>query len=201
MKLAASPFAALMVIASLFSFASAANAQQENGCPAGTYDVVLTPDGGTITVLFDTFLVEAEGEDGNVSRSAVCQLHIPLDLPPNTSVGVYKVDYRGFALLAHRQHMELSVVYGFNDGRDHSYRHQIRGAHEEDFAFSQTIGAGLMRRVGCGDEAALDIEAAISVHTNGQPGLALATLDSLDGAPRGGLVYYLQYDKCTPGRN
>jgi hypothetical protein len=169
------------------------------GCPEGTYSVVLTPDGGTLTILFSDFVVEADGAGGEAVDGETCRLHVPLELPPDTSVGVYKVDYRGFAALAQRQQFEISVAYGLNGHRDHTYRRQIRGGHEGDFTFSQTIGAGLMRRVGCGEEAALDIEAVISVDTNGQPSLALAALDSLDGAPRGGLVYYLNFDKCMPG--
>jgi hypothetical protein len=190
---------AAAVIAAGLAAVTPVSAQQNNGCPEGSYTVVLTPDGGTLTVLFSAFVVEAGDEAGRNTDRRSCGLHVPLNLPPDTSVGVYKVDYRGFAALAHQQQFEISVVYGFNGGRDHSYRRQLRGEHGGDFAFSQTIGAGLMRRVGCGEEAALDVEASISLNANGRPGDALAALDSLDGAPRGGLVYFLRYDRCSPG--
>lgn len=175
-------------------FSSGALAQE--GCPAGSYSVVLTPEGGTLTILFDNFDVEAGGQTGAAVGRAVCRIHAPLQLPPNTSIGVYKVDYRGFALVEQRQRFELEVVYGFNDGRDHSYRRQIPGRHSADFVFSQTLGAGLIRRVGCGETAALDIEATITVNANNEPGFTTATLDTLDGAPRGGLVYYFEYRSC-----
>ncbi len=171
-------------------------AQDANGCPAGDYSVVLTPEGGTLTVLFDNFVVEAGGQTGAAIDRSICRLHIPLQLPPNSSIGVYKVDYRGFALLGQRQRFELEVVYGFNDGRDHSYRRQIPGNHSGEFIFSQTLGAGLIRRVGCGATAALDIEATITVNANGQEPFITATMDTLDGAPRGGLVYYFEYRNC-----
>jgi hypothetical protein len=193
-------FAAAAVMAVTLSVgAGPVAAQDNNGCPDGTFDVVLTPDGGTLTILFSAFVIEAGDAAGRNTDRKSCRLHVPLNLPPDTSVGVYKVDYRGFALLAQQQQFELSVVYGFNGGRDHSYRRQLRGEHGGDFAFSQTIGAGLMRRVGCGQEAALDVEARISLNANGRPGDALAALDSLDGVPKGGLVYFLRYDKCSPG--
>ena len=171
-------------------------AQEGLGCPAGTYGIVLTSDGGTLTVLFDAFLVEAGGSPDARIDHKICRLHIPLQLPPDTSVGVYKVDYRGYASLAHRQQFELTVVYGFNSNRDHNFRRQIRGQHDDDFTFSQTIGAGLMRRVGCGEDAALDVEATIALNTNGQPGQALAAFDSLDGVPKGGLIYHFDYSRC-----
>ncbi len=194
-----SVLAAAVIAASSLAAATPASAQQGNGCPEGSYSVVLTPDGGTLTVLFSAFVIEAGDEAGRNTDRKTCRLHVPLNLPPETSVGVYKVDYRGFAALAQQQQFELSVVYGLNGGRDHSYRRQLRGEHDGDFTFSQTIGAGLMRRVGCGQQAALDVEASISLNANGRPGDALAALDSLDGAPRGGLVYFLRYDKCSPG--
>jgi hypothetical protein len=190
----------LPLAAIAFAFAVAcgagAQAQSANGCPNGSYSVVLTPDGGTLTVLFDAFVVEAGGTTGSSVGRKTCRLHIPLQLPANTSVGVYKVDYRGYASVPHRQQFELRVVHGFNGDREHAFNRQLRGRHDDEFAFSQTIGAGLMRRVGCGENAALDVEATITLNTNGQPGHALAALDSLDGAPRGGLVYHFNFSRC-----
>ncbi|MCW5718165.1 MAG: DUF4360 domain-containing protein [Bauldia sp.] len=171
-----------------------AAAQEVDGCPAGTFETLLTPDGATLTILFDSFVVELA--DGDGTTRATCNLHIPLPLPPNTSIGVYKVDYRGFAYLAAQQQFEFEITYGFNDGRDHSYRRQIRGTADENFALSQTIGAGLMRRVGCGASAALDIHAVIALDARGRPGQAYAGLDTYDGTPRGGLVYQFQLRPC-----
>ena len=190
------PLHLLLASLALLPGGNSALAQDANGCPDGAYSVALTPDGGTLTVLFDNFVVEAGGQTGAALDRATCRLHIPLQLPPNSSIGVYKVDYRGFAEVGQRERFELEIVYGFNDGRDHSYRRQIPGRHSGDFAFTQTLGAGLIRRVGCGETAALDIEATITVNTNGEQPFMTATLDTLDGAPRGGLVYYFEYRNC-----
>lgn len=145
-----------------------ADAQETDGCPAGTFETVVTPDGATLTILFDSFLVTMT-EGGETAR-AWCRLHIPLPLPPGMSIGVYKVDYRGFVHLAQQQQFEFEITYGFNDGRDHSYRRQFRGPTDDNFALSQTIGAGLMRRVGCGETAALDIDAVVTLSARGRPG-------------------------------
>jgi hypothetical protein len=176
--------------------AGGAAAQNTEGCPAGSFATALTSDGATLTILFDSFLVTVP--DGAGAVRATCHLHIPLPLPPNTSIGVYKVDYRGFAHLAQQQQFEFEITYGFNDGHDHSYRRQLRGPTDDNFALSQNIGAGLMRRVGCGENAALDIDAAITVDPRGRPGEAYAGLDTYDGAPRGGLVYQFELRPCSP---
>ncbi|MGD9740135.1 MAG: DUF4360 domain-containing protein [Bauldia sp.] len=192
--------AAVLVVAgaAFGSLASGAAAQEnQNGCPEGTYSLALTEEGGTLTILFNNFVVELP--DGQALARMTCRVHAPLNLPPDTSIGVYRVDYRGYAHLERQQNMELDVVYGFNDGRDHAFGRQIRGAADEDYTFTQNIGAGLMRRVGCGETAALDVEATITLNANRQPGVALATLDTYDGAPRGGLVYHFEFSRCAGG--
>lgn len=191
--------AVLVAVVATMPLAQGALAQgNQNGCPEGTYSIALTDEGGTLTILFDDFVVELE--DGEAVARMTCRVHAPLNLPPNTSIGVYRVDYRGYAHLERQQSMELEVVYGFNNRRDHTYRRQVRGAADEDYIFTQNIGAGLMRRVGCGEAAALDVEATITLNANRQPGLALATLDTYDGAtPRGGLIYHFAFSRCARG--
>jgi hypothetical protein len=186
---------ALAAALALFLSAGVGAEAQDAGCPEGTYNVTIAPDGATLAILFDGFLVEAGGPTGVETATKVCQLSIPLQLPPQTSIGVYKVDYRGYALLDQQQQFELTVVYGLG-ARDHSFRRQMRSQHEGEFVYSQTIGAGLIRRVGCGEDAVLNVEATISLNTNRRPGYALAALDSVDGAPRGGLIYYFEYRSC-----
>ena len=53
-----------------------------------------------------------------------------------------------------------------------------------------------MKRVGCGEEAVLDVTAALALDTTVQPGEAMVALDSVDGAPKGGLIYRFDLKKC-----
>lgn len=177
-------------------FSGSAKSQETDACSGGSYSTAFSADGATLTILFDSFVTMLA--DGQATSRATCSLRIPLQLPPNTSIGVYRVDYRGFAYLAHQQQFEFEIVYGFNDGKDHSYRRQVRGPADENFTLSQNIGAGLMRRVGCGEEATLDIDAAITLNSRGRPGEAFGGLDTYDGAPRGGLVYQFELRPCGP---
>jgi hypothetical protein len=151
---------------------------------------VSAPDGSALTILFDDMTVSGDG-----SASASCSIVAPLELPEGYSLGVYRVDYRGFAHLAKGQTAELSVDYHLGPKQNgRRFSRKVRGPLDEDFALRENIGAGLMKRVGCGTDAALNVAVALRLERPGAD--ALATLDSSDGASRRGLVYHFNLRKC-----
>ena len=175
-------------------------AEETNGCPEGSYSVILSFDGKTISILFDRFAIESNGISGSGMQRKICRLTAPLNLPPNYSVGVYKVDYRGFAKLGAKQNAELDVQYflGPHDN-EHGrvFKRKIQGPQEGDYLFTETIGAGQMKQLGCGAAALLELAITLSLDTRQQSGPAMASLDSADAAPYGALVYHLNLKKCS----
>jgi hypothetical protein len=169
----------------------------QNGCPGGTYSAVNSPDGTTLSILFDNFSVTSgQGSDGTLNRK-FCNIQVPLHLPDGYTLGIYKVDYRGFSHLSTKQYSELFVDYALGaHNKSRSFHRKTKGPYDGDFLFTETIGAGLMKRVGCGEEAVLNVSAALELNTGLQPGVAMAALDSVDGAPKGGLIYYFDLKKC-----
>jgi hypothetical protein len=152
-------------------------------------DYVLAPDHSALSILFNDLTVEGSGP------SAVdCTIDVPLDLPEGMSLGVYRVDYRGFASLAKKEVATLQVSFELGPkGNGRTFKRSVRGAMEDDFAFTENIGAGLMKRVGCGDDAHLSGSVSLTLKGSGE---SLATLDSGDGASRRGLVYRFNLKKC-----
>lgn len=174
-------------------------AQEANGCPEGSYSIVVSPDGTTLSILFDQFTVESSGISVSGKQRKVCRISSPLNIPANYSIGVYKVDYRGFAKLVTKQETELDVQYflGPHDN-EHGrvFKRKIKGPHEGDYLFTETIGAGQMKRVGCGAAAMLDVGIILSLDGDLRAGEAMASLDTTDAAPGGALVYHLNLKKC-----
>jgi hypothetical protein len=172
-------------------------ARAADGCPAGTFSAITSPDGTTLSILFDSFMVSG-GAGGDAVRRQACDLQVPLRLPEGYSLGVYRVDYRGFAHLSGKETADLRVDYGLGP-RDKGRRFQrkIKGRHDSDFIFTENIGAGLMRRVGCGETAVLNVSLQLTLNAD-NPSEAMATLDSADGAPKGGIIYHLNTRKCRP---
>ncbi len=185
-----------MLLACGAVFALPAQAAQD-GCPQGSYSVVVSPDHTTLSILFDKFHLDGGGAasaaGGTVSR--LCHIEHPLMLPANMSLGVYKVDYRGFAKLAANEQASLEVRYalsphGNEQGR--VFRRKVKGAHDGDYLFSENLGAGQMKRVGCGAGAKLDITIALALTAGGE---AMASLDTSDGVGAA-MVYHLNLKKC-----
>jgi hypothetical protein len=174
-------------------------AVEANGCPEGGYAIVQTPDGTTLSILFDQFTIESGSISGIEIQRKVCRISSPLNLPADHSIGVYKVDYRGFAKLGAKQQAELDVQYflGPHDN-EHGrvFKRKIKGPKEGDYLFSETIGAGQMKRAGCGAAARLDVGITLSLDAKQQTGHAMASLDTTDAAPLGALVFHLNLQKC-----
>jgi len=174
-------------------------ADEINGCPEGSYSIVLSPDGAALSLLFDQFTIESGRIAGSEIQRKVCRISSPLNLPANHSIGVYKVDYRGFAKLGAKQQAELDVQY-FLGPRDNEhgrvFKRKIKGPKEGDYLFSETIGAGQMKRAGCGAAALLNVGITLSLDAKQQTAQAMASLDTTDAAPVGALVFHLNLKKC-----
>lgn len=175
-------------------------AQEANGCPEGSYSIVASPDGTSLSLLFDKFTLESSRVPGSPMPRKVCRISAPLNLPANHSIGVYKVDYRGFAKLFARQETNLEVQYflGPHD-TEHGrvFKRKVKGPREGDYLFTETIGAGQMKRVGCGTTAVLNVNITLSLNGVQQVGEAMSSLDTTDTTRGGSLVYHLDLKKCT----
>lgn len=174
-------------------------ADEINGCPEESYSIVLSPDGAALSILFDQLTIESGRISSSEIQRKVCRISSPLNLPANYSIGVYQVDYRGFAKLGAKQQAELDVQY-FLGPRDNEhgrvFKRKIKGPKEGDFLFSETIGAGQMKRAGCGAAAMLDVGITLSLDAKRQTGQAMASLDTTDAVPVGALVFHLNLKKC-----
>ncbi|MBN1984029.1 MAG: DUF4360 domain-containing protein [Chitinivibrionales bacterium] len=68
-----------------------------NGCPDGTYSVILSPDGTELSILFSDFTAETD-EDHRYDFSN-CNIAVPIEVPSGITVGLLGVDYRGIAFI------------------------------------------------------------------------------------------------------
>jgi hypothetical protein len=174
-------------------------AQEANGCPEGSYSIVVSPDGTTLSILFDQFNLTSSDPPIGGAQSKVCRISSPLSLPADHSIGVYKVDYRGFAKLGRKQETGLDVQYflGPHDNQHgRVFKRKVKGPQEGDYFFTETIGAGQMKRVGCGTDAVLNVGITLSLSGDLRAGEAMASLDTTDAAPGAALVYHFDLKKC-----
>lgn len=176
---------AALIVGAFLVVASAGVAQA--ACSATP---VSSPDGSSLSILFDDMAVSGD----TTHRS--CQVTAPLNLPEGYSLGVYKVDYRGFAQLAKGQQATLTVDYNLGPkGNGRHFSRKVKGVIEDDFVLTENIGAGQMKRVGCGAAASLSVEVDLTL--SGKSAGGEATLDSSDGTAKHGLVYHFDLKKCN----
>ena len=199
-RLAALAFLAIATAANAFAkpsvYALGARAIETQGCPAGSYSIITSPDGGALSVLFDNFVVSGTEENGGFARMT-CAIEIPLHLPEGYSLGVYNVDYRGFAALEQKQRGALQVDYGVGRGnRERRFRRHVKGAFEGDFTFSENLRGAVLRRAGCGETAVLNFAATLTIESKRGARQGTMALDSVDGAHAAGLVFGLDLKKC-----
>lgn len=175
-------------------------AQEANGCPEGSYTIVISPDSTSLSILFDKFTLEGNSVTGSDKPKKVCRISAPLNLPANQSIGVYKVDYRGFAKLDKKQETDLAVQYFLGPQGNHRgrvFKRKVKGPHEGDYLFTETIGAGQMKRVGCGTAAVLNVGITLSLDGELRIGEPMASLDTTDAARGGSLVYHFDLKTCS----
>jgi len=169
----------------------------DNGCDAGAYSLVVSPDGTSLSVLFDDFVV-----NGGQDIGKRCALTIPLNLPEGQSLGVYAVDYRGYAHLGQREAGLFTVSYTTGrGGNPRGFRHPIRGAQDGEFNFTDQLRPGMLRRIGCGEAAKIDFNAVLAFRRAEASSEAMMALDSADGtrAPSG-ITFKFDLQPCRPGR-
>src|ERR1700755_1535250 len=77
------------------------------GCPAGSASVSLSPDQLSISMLFDSYVVEA-GPNAAFDRKN-CNIAVPVHVPSGYSVSVFAIDYRGFTGLPSGGRANLTV--------------------------------------------------------------------------------------------
>jgi hypothetical protein len=68
-----------------------------NGCPEGTYWVVLSPDGNELSVLFSSFTAKTDAS--TIYDYANCNIAIPIEVPAGITIGLLGIDYRGLAYI------------------------------------------------------------------------------------------------------
>lgn len=154
-----------------------------SGCPGGTANVTVSPDGQELTILFDKFIALA---NDSRERRKSCNLTIPIKVPQGYQISLYDADYRGY--VAPKTTGQLRAEYFFAGGRGPIFSRKFNGEAQYNVRDSLETVADVWSR--CGDSLNMRVNAAMSASGEG-----MATVDSFDLAHRG-LVYHVKYRTC-----
>lgn len=149
-----------------------------SGCPQGSASSSLTPDGLTLTMLFDSYTASP-------TRKA-CNISIPVHVPNGFQVSTITADYRGFA----QGRGELKRSYFFAGGAGSSFTDVLGTSSGTTYLKTDDLieTSNIWSR--CGADVNMRINSAI----RGLNNRSNISVDSLD--LHQGMVFHLQYRSC-----
>lgn len=164
------------------------------GCPAGSVSANLSPDEKELSILFDSFVVEAGGMTGKRFDRKNCALSIPIHVPQGYSVSIFKVDYRGFNSIPAGGVNRINAEYFFAGSRGPRLAQMFRGPLTDNYTFTNNLIAEALVWSRCGDSVNLRVNADIITQTNYRGEDSMMTMDSADVSTS--LIYHIQWKRC-----
>lgn len=194
---------AITALAAAVSFTTMAHAQEAitlgtpgyggTGCPGGSVSATLSPDATSLSLLFDSYVVEAGGDTGKTFDRKACNVAIPVHVPQGMSLAVLAIDYRGYNNFQAGSNSQFNVEYFFAGARGPTFTKTFNGPKDENYLIQNKLTAQTTVWSACGADVNLRTNSSIRVTTK-QNKQALATVDSEDVSAA--IVYQLQWKKC-----
>ncbi|AZZ37393.1 DUF4360 domain-containing protein [Bdellovibrio sp. qaytius] len=167
-----------------------------NGCPAGSASVTVTPDGSTMSVLFDQFSAEAGNTTGRRIDRKSCNLRVPIRVPNGYSVALIGVDYRGFnAIPGGGAYSELRNEYFYAGSRGPVYQQRFNGPRADSYTVTNNLIASSLIWSECSKEVIFSINSSATAMSNAAMQQTMMTVDSIDISA--GMLYHFQFRRCN----
>ena len=171
------------------------------GCPQGTASTVLSPDGKTLTVIFDAYIAQANSSLPRDQKG--CQINIPFQVPAGYQVQVVKMDYRGFTNLPQGARSTFGAGFRYLEVNGQATNNPrvlrarvLQGPRQQEFKLTSILRGA--RFSPCGSNFILAAESMLNVASNRRGEEAFATVDSLDAVALP-VVYSLRWKRCSVG--
>lgn len=173
-----------------------------SGCPAGSVGIVSSTDENTMSVLFSAYNAKATHRRRRARLS--CNLAVPVDVKQGMSIGVFKVDYRGYAYVppspltsSRKPYAQFNAEYFFSGTRGPNMKRKYGGyGHEfyDDLYLSDEIGVGAYVWSPCGASTNFRINTAITAYgADSEIGIETADVTVEDAHY---FRYFFRYREC-----
>lgn len=149
-----------------------------SGCPGGSTEYAITPDGSTLSILFDSYVAEP----GNKS----CNIAVPVHVPNGFQVSQMTADFRGFV----EGRAELRRSYFFAGQRTPMKKTKLYSRDGDDYLARDNLLTITESWSRCGQDVNMRINSRVRTKSRGSS----VSVDSLDLS--NGMVFRLQYRKC-----
>ena len=163
------------------------------GCPDGSVSATLSPDAKSLSLIFDTYSVEAGGDTGKKFDRKSCNVAIPVHVPQGDSVSILAIDYRGYNNIPAGASSQFNVEYIFAGSRGPTFKKSFNGPKDEDYLIQNQLTAESIIWSRCGEDVNLRTNSSMRVGTVNNAE-ASASVDSED--INAAIVYHLQWRTC-----
>jgi len=164
------------------------------GCPPDTISLISSSDGSSISVLFSAYTAETTSD---VKRDRLsCNLAVTLDVQEGASVGIYRVDYRGFADVPNVTGKEVAkfrAEYFFAGYKGPVVEETFTSGYSNDFFIRSDVTAQTVVYSPCGASTIFRINTSLSAQKDNyeDEGDVFTSIDTIDISQPYGFHYYL----------
>eukprot|EP00873_Tetraselmis_striata_P007064 jgi/Tetstr1/427328/TSEL_017497.t1 len=132
-----------------------------SGCPQGSVSVVASPDEETLSILFDSYAAMTDEDDTRDRLS--CNVALPVHVPNGISLGIFQVDYRGYAYVPNVRgaRATMRAEYFWAGQRGPVRRTSFKKGYDDDFTLSDTLVGASVVWSPCGEDVNLRINTSI----------------------------------------
>ena len=168
-----------------------------SGCPANSVRVVTASDGQSVSVLFSDYIAGTHSNKKRVRKS--CNLAMPVDVQSGVSLGIFRVDYRGYAYVPRQSgsYAKFNVEYYWAGQRGPVASKTYSPGFDDDVFISHKLGVGAVVWSPCGAATNFRINSGITAYKKqSHHEDAEIAIDSIDTTVERGFRYYLTWRRC-----
>jgi hypothetical protein len=171
---------------------------QGHGCPKGSVNGVIAPDGSSFALLMDDYRAEALGNKRNDRKN--CVVHVTLDIPEGLQYSIVSADYRGFVEVDEGAVAVHQVKYSHDSAAGGFRATEFRGPASTDYSIRSEAELGSPKSpCSRGGQQKLQFVIFLIARLDRphSPAIASIGLDSVDGAAQS-QNFQLAWNRCNP---
>lgn len=153
-----------------------------SGCPKGTAQVIPSFDSKTISVIFDEF--SASTETGTVRDRKACNVVLPISVPQGSTIGLVRVDYRGYAYVANKRghFAKLSSDFFWAGNNGYGKKRLFKRGYDDDFLITERFRGRSVVYSPCGKNVNFRMNTVVEARKKQANSNGLETEISVDSA-------------------
>jgi hypothetical protein len=201
---------ALVISALVLAFAVSASADSPNpndiritnlvyagsGCPPGSADVRIAPDGTAFRLLFDSDFIAETGPGISLTESRKnCQVNVTIHIPQGFTFAIASVDYRGSAdIPSGASGLEKATYFFQGQAGQVSSTHTLNGPFHGDWHFRDQADVATLVFAPCGADVAVNINAQVRLTPGTSTDDSFMRMDSERG--RLDNLFHFSWKRC-----